>query len=277
MFKHMPLALIGLILLVGVTGCSKDDPVQIERFAAQLSEGGLAGQSVSLFEFALTGEQALVETSASGTARLVLGKSTIDYRIELNDISTSVQTVGLYVGDLGLNGTRVASFFVGNELGPINGVLTEGAFAAENLQGISYADLVDSVRSARAYVLVGTLAEPSGELRGQTGPRGEARFVLSGSTMTWAVEGHLISGVTSIGLHSGRAGINGPLRIALFEGEPTGDIDGNIDSGEFSGDDIDGLTMSELIAEMQNGNAYVLVATDDHPDGRMRGQLYLQF
>lgn len=275
--RLITLALPGLVALIAMAGCSKDDPVQVERYNAQMSEAGLAGQSVSEFVIALTGEQAGVTTAASGTATLTLGKSSIEFRVEVFAIGTRVQSAGLYLGLPGVQGSRVATFFLGNQPGPIDGILNEGVVLADDLQGATFASVVDSMRAGQAYVLVGTVAEPDGEIRGQTGPRGEARFALSGSTMTWVVDGQIISGVTAITLHSGREGINGPLRVSMFEGGPTGEIDGKIADGEFGSGDIDGLTLSELIAEMQNGEAYVLISTEDHPDGRMRGQLYLQF
>jgi len=277
MRRFASMAVMGLVIALGFIGCSKDKTVQVERYFVELSQAGLAGQAVSEFTIALNGTEAGVTTSATGTATLTLVKSAIEFSIELNNIDSRVQSVGLYIGAPGQTGTRAATLFLGNEPGPINGVLVEGTVLTNDLQGVAFATLVDSMQAGNAYVLVGTLTEPDGELRGQSGPSGSGRFVLSGSRINWGVDGQILSGVTSIGIYSGRAGITGPLRVGLFEGGPTGAIDGNIAGGEFGESDIDGLTLTELLAQMRNGDAYVLVSTSDSPDGTMRGQLFLQF
>ncbi len=275
--RFVSIAILGATVILIAAGCSKDKTVLIERYTATLSEAGLAGQRVSQFTIPLTGAEAGVTTTASGTATLTLGKSSIDYTIELNNIGTSVQTVILNIGDPGTEGVVAGTMFVGNEAGPINGVLTEGTLTAEQLQGFDFGRVVDTMRAGRAYVLVGTTDFPSGELRGQTGPRGQARFVLEGSTITWVVEGQIITGVTSMGIYSGGVGVNGQKRVSLFDAEPTGTINGRIASGEFGESDINGLALSDLLAQMNNGSAYVLVSTSERPDGKMRGQIYLQF
>lgn len=275
--RFVSIAILGAVVLWGAAGCSKDKTVVIERYAAEMSEAGLAGQSVSQFTVPLTGDQAGVTTTASGTATLTMAKSSIDYAIELHNIGTSVQTVMLYLGEPGAEGVIAGTMFVGNAAGPINGILAQGTLLAEELQGVTFADLADSMRAGLAFILAGTTAFPSGELRGQTGPRGEARFVLEGSTITWVVEGQIISGVTEMGIYSGGKGINGQQRVLLFVGGPTGGIDGRIAAGEFGESDIAGLTLSELLAQMENGTAYVLVKTSERPDGKMRGQVFLQF
>jgi hypothetical protein len=267
---------LGATILLSAAGCSKDEVIQIERFVAEMSAAGLAAPSVSEFMIPLNGDEAGVTTSASGTATLTIQKSSIDYTIELNNIGTSVQTVGLYVGEPGAAGAIAATLFSGNQAGPINGVLAEGTLIDGDIQNITLSVLVAALRAGQAYVVVETTAQPSGELRGQTGPRGEARFVLDGSRVNYVVEGQVISEVTSAGIYSGRTGINGLLRVSLFEGGPTGTINGDIASGEFGASDIDGLTLSQLIAEMRNGDAYVLVTTSGSPSGKMRGQVFLQ-
>jgi hypothetical protein len=275
--RYVSIALLGAIVLLGTAGCSKDEVIQIERFLAEMSEADIAGQSTVEFTIPLNGDEAGVATTASGTATLAIGKSTIDYTIELHDVGTSVQTASLYLGDPGEADSIAATLFSGNQPGPINGVLADGTLFAEDIQNVTLSVLVDAIRAGQAYVIVGTTAHPGGELRGQTGPRGEARFVLSGSRVNYVVEGQIISGVTSAGIYSGRSGINGSLRVSLFEGGPTGTINGDIAADEFGSSDIDGLTLSQLIEQMRNGEAYVLVTTSGSPGGKMRGQVWLRF
>jgi hypothetical protein len=168
--------------------------------------------------------------------------------------------------------------FSGNQPGPVNGVLAEGTLFAEDIENVTMSVVVDAIRAGQAYILVGTTAAPAGELRGQTGPTGEARFILDGSVVNYVVEGFVVSHVTSAGIHSGRAGITGLLRVSLlFDGGPTGMINGDIASGEFGSGDIDGLTLTQLIDQMRNGDAYVQVMTAEQPNGAIRGQVFLQF
>jgi hypothetical protein len=277
MKRYTAVALMAVLIPAVVAGCGKDQPNQIERFLAGMSEAGLAGQSRSEFTIPLTGDEAGVTTQASGAATLTIGKSSIDYTIELNGIGSAVRTVSLWLGGPGEADTLAATLFSGNQPGPVNGVLAEGVLLAEDIQDVTWIVVVDAIRAGQAFVLVGTTAEPAGELRGQTGPTGEARFILDGSAVNYVIEGFVISHVTSAGIYSGRSGFTGPMRVSLFDGSATGTINGDIASGDFGAGDIDGLTLTQLIGQMRNGDAYVLVTTSEHPNGAMRGQVFLQF
>ena len=275
--RYLTALLIGALTILAAVGCGKDEVVQIERFLAEMSESGLPGQSKSAFVIPLTGEEAGVTTNASGTATLTILKASMDYRVELNGIATEARTVDIMLGEPGQAGTSVASLFDGIRPGPINGVLVTGTLLPENITNVSYSVMVDAIRAGQAYILVGTTAQPGGELRGQTGPRGYARFVLDGSTVSYVVEGFVISEVTSAGIYLGRFGMSGPQQVSLFQGGPTGMINGDIAAGEFASSDIDSLTLSQLIGKMRNGDAYVQVTTSAKPTGAMRGQVLLQF
>jgi hypothetical protein len=91
-------------------------------------------------------------------------------------------------------------------------------------------------------------------------------------------------------IHIGAAGTNGPISVFLYGPVPAGGgrvngvlAQGTITAADFIGP-LAGLTMADLIAAMQAGNAYVNVHTNDgvaptntgpgdFPGGEVRGQI----
>jgi hypothetical protein len=95
------------------------------------------------------------------------------------------------------------------------------------------------------------------------------------STVRFTVDVHSITGVTAAHIHSGPAGATGPARVDLFTGPQTGPADGQLVQGSFGPDDVEGISLDNLVNEMRSGNAYVDVHTAANPDGEIRGQLRL--
>jgi hypothetical protein len=87
-----------------------------------------------------------------------------------------------------------------------------------------------------------------------------------------------IDRVTQAHIHQGSSSEAGPVIATLFNastptGPTTGELtDGFITSANLEGP-LQGKQLSDLIALMQNGQAYVNVHTEQNPDGEIRGTI----
>jgi hypothetical protein len=105
---------------------------------------------------------------------------------------------------------------------------------------------------------------------------GTAGLSFDGTTLTYSVELHDIDSVLFGHIHSGAAGVNGPVRIFLFPGPTTGPVNGVLVQGSLTAADMrPGITFEQLISEMRAGNAYVNFHTTQFPGGAVRGQARL--
>lgn len=112
---------------------------------------------------------------------------------------------------------------------------------------------------------------------------GQAIFKLSddGTTMSYKVITSEMTGITQSHIHIGQAGVNGPVVVFLFGLVSAGVAnDGILSQGTFTQANLIarpaisfGGTMTELVAALRSGNAYVNVHTLAHPGGEIRGQL----
>lgn len=111
---------------------------------------------------------------------------------------------------------------------------------------------------------------------------GEASFKANGAgtEVRYELEVEDIEGVVQAHIHLGAAGANGPVVAFLF-GPVAGGIDvgeeetiaqGTVTAGDLRGP-LAGMTINDLLAEMQAGNAYVNVHTLANPGGEIRGQI----
>jgi len=103
---------------------------------------------------------------------------------------------------------------------------------------------------------------------------GIANFRIEGNAVTYDVSATNITGITSVTLHTGDATTQGPAVVSLFD-QPagTGAIDGSFAAGSFAESALTGITLPGLVTAFDNGNAYVLVSTQAHPNGELRGQV----
>jgi hypothetical protein len=103
---------------------------------------------------------------------------------------------------------------------------------------------------------------------------GTAGFTWDGTTMQFSLQVDDIANVTQSHIHSGAAGVNGPVRVFLFRGPVTSASDTQIlSSGTFTAADVTVISIDQLLSEMRSGNAYVNVHTNAFPGGEMRGQI----
>jgi len=125
---------------------------------------------------------------------------------------------------------------------------------------------------------------PGGEVPPKAADSGGAcGFNLQGRTIRYSIEVHSINTVIGAHVHSGAAGVNGPIRVSLFPGpgkgnftsSPTGPEDGILIEGSFADTDVGGVTFDQLVNEMSTGAAYCNVHTTPNPGGEIRGQITL--
>ena len=115
-----------------------------------------------------------------------------------------------------------------------------------------------------------------------TGATGTVGLYVDGNTVDYTIEVHGITSIVGAHIHSGAAGANGSIRIALYPGPgtnvastPTGALDGILISGSFQASQVTGVTYEELLNQMRAGTAYANVHTTQFPGGEIRGQLRL--
>jgi hypothetical protein len=88
-----------------------------------------------------------------------------------------------------------------------------------------------------------------------------------------------IARVIQAHIHLGRRGQNGPVTAFLFGPSRfgisvrRGIVRGVLTNRNLIGP-LEGMTIPDLIREINNGNAYVNVHTTQNPDGEIRGQIF---
>lgn len=109
---------------------------------------------------------------------------------------------------------------------------------------------------------------------------GQATFTLSsdGSSMSFELTVDNLVDVTAAHIHMAAAGQEGPVVVPLFTGPAkTGSFTGVLAQGTLTAADfkadLQGKTMSDLVALIQAGTAYVNVHTKAFPGGEIRGQV----
>ena len=149
MFQKKNYLLLFLLILV-TFGCDSDDDT---NFLANLD-----GSS----------EVPPVTTSATGSANFTLDEDndTIQFTLNVSNISNVIMA-HIHSGAVGVNGGIVVLLFGGPQTGPVNGVLSSGTIRSQDVQGMSFQQLVTAMRSGQTYVNVHTTQNPNGEIRGQ--------------------------------------------------------------------------------------------------------------
>lgn len=105
---------------------------------------------------------------------------------------------------------------------------------------------------------------------------GEAYFKVSedGESLEFTVSASNLMGTMAGHLHSGAAGENGPVEIALFTNDEPMDYNGEVASGTLTADDLAGdMAWEDFSKALVAGEIYVNLHTEENPDGELRGQL----
>jgi hypothetical protein len=109
---------------------------------------------------------------------------------------------------------------------------------------------------------------------------GEASFHLGmdGKALAFKLTVSGIRDITAAHIHIGKKGENGPPVVFLFHGPEKGGLfNGTLAEGTITAKDLfgplKGLTVKDLMAEIDSGDAYVVVHTEQNPGGELRGQI----
>lgn len=113
-----------------------------------------------------------------------------------------------------------------------------------------------------------------------TGAQGQATFKIAddGQSIEYKLNTSAMELVVQAHIHVGPVDDTGPVVVFLF-GPVLGGVDtsGRLASGTFTAANLvgplAGHPLSDLIAEIESGNAYVNVHTVANPPGEIRGQL----
>jgi hypothetical protein len=109
-----------------------------------------------------------------------------------------------------------------------------------------------------------------------SGASGVARMTFDGTTVTYVVLASNLNNYTQGHIHSGAAGVNGPVRVFLYGlAAPQSIAQGLLVEGSFTAANVTGIDFNTLIEEMRAGTAYVNFHTTLYPGGEIRGQVRL--
>ncbi len=231
------------------------------------------------YNVSLSGAQEVpaVNTMSTATAVVEIDEDLPAFSVSV-DVSGLTDVTGVHVhdGGIGMNGPVA---FPLTDAGNGTYILAETTISPSNL---------DALTNGEWYLNVHTTANPSGEVRGQIVPDTTAvvTFSLSGSQEVPAVDtmamgsGYAlfdttnnnvslvavttIENATMAHIHTGFAGVNGPVLAALVESEATAGVwmtDGSIA--------LDEATATQLLS----GGHYVNVHTAAFTGGEIRGQI----
>lgn len=104
---------------------------------------------------------------------------------------------------------------------------------------------------------------------------GMAEFTPKGESIQYMINATDIQNVTQAHIHSGEKGFNGPIVVTLFLSDPPqNNVSNNaiVTADKLRGP-MEGKTISDLVAAMENGSTYVNIHTDQKPNGEIRGQI----
>jgi hypothetical protein len=107
----------------------------------------------------------------------------------------------------------------------------------------------------------------------------EGELSADGKVSNYTLNATNISNVTSVHIHQGARGTNGPIIMTLNKNKAhlSDQTDSIISKGKILGAQFEGglagKYMSDLIQLIDEGNVYINVCTSQNPDGEIRGQL----
>jgi hypothetical protein len=99
--------------------------------------------------------------------------------------------------------------------------------------------------------------------------------------LTWKMNVTGTNDATGVNIHKGKAGENGDVVVDLMKVSKHSDTSkgmtmrGNVSDSSLTGS-MAGQTIADLKTAMANGDMYINLKTQDHPDGLLRGQIKLK-
>ena len=103
-------------------------------------------------------------------------------------------------------------------------------------------------------------------------------FKTKNDMLTWKMNVTGANDPTGINIHKGKAGDDGEIVVDLMKVSKHSDtpkgmiMRGNVTESSLTGS-MAGQTIADLKTAMANGDTYVNLKTQDHPDGLMKGQI----
>jgi len=186
--------ILAIALVLVVSGCSAEEPtttatsMPTTTIAAAPTTTASSSTSTSTsttattistvaatFTAQLSGSEVVpaVDTLATGSATFTIDPSgtKAHFVLKVSNISDVIAS-RVHEGEPGASGRGLLILYPGPTLsGPFTGTLAEGNFNSSvligSLTGDSIADFAALLASGQAYVNVGTMANPEGEIRGQ--------------------------------------------------------------------------------------------------------------
>jgi CHRD domain-containing protein len=114
-----------------------------------------------------------------------------------------------------------------------------------------------------------------------TTSEGVINFKTENDMLTWKMNVTGTNDATGVNIHKGKAGENGEVVVDLMKVSKHSDnpkgmtMRGNVTDSSLTGS-MAGQTIADLKTAMANGDTYVNLKTQDHPDGEIRGQIKLK-
>src|SRR6476620_5616750 len=114
-----------------------------------------------------------------------------------------------------------------------------------------------------------------------TTAEGVINFKAKNDMLTWKMNVTGANDATGVNIHKGKAGENGEVVVDLMKVSKHSDnpkgmtMRGNVTDSSLTGS-MAGQTIADLKTAMANGDTYVNLKTQDHPDGLLRGQIKLK-
>jgi hypothetical protein len=114
-----------------------------------------------------------------------------------------------------------------------------------------------------------------------TTSEGVINFKTKSGMMTWKMNVTGINDATAANIHQGKVGEKGDIIVDLMKVSKHKDtakgmlMRGNVTDASLTGA-MAGKTVADLQTAIANGDTYVNLATSDHPDGEIRGQVKLK-
>jgi hypothetical protein len=110
---------------------------------------------------------------------------------------------------------------------------------------------------------------------------GVINFKTKNDMLTWKMNVTGTNDATGVNIHKGKAGENGDVVVDLMKVSKHSDtpkgmtMRGNVSDSSLTGS-MAGQTIADLKTAMANGDMYINLKTQDHPDGLLRGQIKLK-
>ena len=110
---------------------------------------------------------------------------------------------------------------------------------------------------------------------------GVINFKTKNDMLTWKMNVTGTNDATGVNIHKGKAGENGEIivdlkKVSKHSDNPKGmTMRGNVTDSSLTGS-MAGQTIADLKTAMANGDTYINLKTQDHPDGLLRGQIKLK-